>query len=187
MSKKSTSPKIIAHRYAYALYHLAAENKAVAAILKDLTNFAISLEKMPLALTVFGDHKTDLTQKQAAMDALIKKGKPHTLSANFFKVLINQHRFGLFFEIVEQFKIVHDDHQNIRHVTAVTATKLNKKQQDLLEDNLKAALGASAIDLEAEVNPDVLGGILIRFGSTLVDDTIKNKLNRIGQNMKGIA
>lgn len=187
MAKKTISPKIIAHRYATALYDLAKENKAITPVLSDLTQFRASLAQAPVALVVLGNPKIDLQEKQAAMEALIKKGKAHQLSALFFKVLIVQNRFGIFNEIVDQFQNIYDKDQGIHIVEAVTATKLNKAQQDILEENLKKALGASAIDLKTSIDPSILGGILIRFGSTLVDDTIKNKLNRIAKKMKGIA
>ena len=187
MGKKATSPKIIAYRYAFALYDLAKEKKAIKPVFSDLTEFAQSLSGVPMAVHVLSHQKTDLKDRQAAMEALINKAKPHALCANFLKLLIKQNRFALYPEIVQQFKNIHDEDHNIRHIHAVTATKLNKEQQKVLETSLKQALNAKDVDLETDIDPSILGGILIRFGSTLVDDTIKNKLNRISQKMKGLA
>ncbi len=187
MGKKNISPKIIAYRYAVALYSLAQEKKVLQPVLKDLTQFAASLATTPEALHVLSSQRVDSIKKMTVMEALIKKGKPHKLTANFLKLLIQQKRFVLYPHIVEQFQAVYDDNQNIRHVETLTATKLNKSQQNLLEGHLKKVLIADDIRLKTTVDPSVLGGMLIRFGSTLVDDTIKNKLTRLSQKMKGIA
>lgn len=187
MGKKTTSPKIIAHRYAQALYDLAVDKKALKPVFADLVKFGQSLEKIPSAVVILSDPKTPQDQRQAAIDALSKKGKAHALSKNFFKLLVKQNRFDVFDHIVTEFQEIYDAAHNIHHVEAVTAAKLNKEQQKALEENLKTAFNADEIALKTIIDPSVLGGIRLRFGSTLVDDTIKNKLNRIAQKMKGIA
>lgn len=187
MGRKATSPKIIANRYAQAIYALAQEKKAVDPVITDLTRFASVLLESPVAYKVFIHPRISSQEKEVAMSALIKKGKAHKITADFLKLLIVQKRFDLYPAIVEAVTKIRDEDIGIHHVEAVTATKLTKKQQDDLEENLKQALNASAIDLKTSIDPGILGGILIRFGSTLVDDTIKNKLNRISQKMKGTA
>jgi F-type H+-transporting ATPase subunit delta len=87
--------------------------------------------------------------------------------------------------IIDAFQIMVRRHQGIATAEVTVAQPLTEDQRDALATKLKARTGRQ-MDLAIRVDPAILGGIVVRIGSEQVDASVRTRLDRLGQQMKGL-
>ena len=171
-------------RYASALYELAAENKATSAVEGDL-------EKLGQAVAVSGDlaaliRNPRLTRDGAhsAMTALSKHLGLAPLTQQFLGVLADNRRLSRLPQIVSAFAGIAAASRDEIAATVTSAHPLDAKQIAAIAAKLKAREGKD-VKLTATVDPEILGGLIVRIGSTQIDSSIRTRLNTLANAMKG--
>ena len=171
-------------RYASALYELAADNKAVSAVEGDL-------EKLGQAIAASGDlaaliRNPRLTRDgaHAAMIALGKHLGIAPLTQQFLGVLADNRRLSKLPQIVSAFAGIAAASRGEMAATVTSAHPLDAKQIAAIAAKLKAREGKD-VKLTATVDPEILGGLIVRIGSTQIDSSIRTRLNTLAQAMKG--
>ena len=171
-------------RYASALYDLAAENKAVAAVEGDLANLRQAILVSPeLAALIRNPRVT----RQAAADAMAALGKAlslNTLTAKFLGVLAENRRLAKLPEIVGAFASIAAAARGEVTAEVTSAHPLSDSQLTALAARLKASEGKD-VKVSATVDPEVLGGLVVRIGSKQIDSSIRTRLNTLANAMKG--
>jgi F-type H+-transporting ATPase subunit delta len=106
------------------------------------------------------------------------------ITANFLGVLARNGRKNALRAVIRSFRRLAADHRGEITAEVVTARPLNDDQLGALKQQLCTRAGRD-VTIAAEVDPDILGGIVVKLGSQQIDASIRTKLNRLAQMMKG--
>jgi F-type H+-transporting ATPase subunit delta len=171
-------------RYASALFDLASENGKVTAVESDLAALGQAIaESAELAALI---RNPRLTREGAATAmanvAALLKLSPLTL--NFLGVLAQNRRLAKLPEIVRAFAVIAAAARGELAAEVTSAHPLSTAQLSALSEKLKAREGKD-VKLTATVDPEILGGLIVRIGSTQIDSSIRTRLNTLAHAMKG--
>ena len=176
MTKNSSSINESAKRYAKALV-LSAENKD--SLIKSFRN---DFSKLLSAFNEVENFKdfilSPLIKKQKKKEILIKilsKMNFSTEIISFFKIVANHGKLFLLEKIYKEFEKILDENDGITEVTVTTTEPLEKKFEDDIVKNIGEKL-KKKIRLNKLIDPDLIGGIIIKIDSVMIDNSIKTKL-----------
>lgn len=173
----------LAGRYASALFDLASENGKVTAVEKDLDTLSAALGESSELRAATTNPQLSRGAQGAAMAALAKHLKLNALTANFLGVLANNRRLAALPGIVAAFKAIAAAQRGEVSAKVTSAHPLSQEQLATLKDKLTARQGRTVM-LSAEVDPDLLGGLVVTIGSQRIDASIRTRLNSLAQAMK---
>jgi F-type H+-transporting ATPase subunit delta len=174
----------MAGRYARALFELALEDKAIDAVKQDLEGFdaliAGSADLRRLVRSpVFG-----ADEQLKALQAILDKAGIKGLTANFLRVITTNRRLFAVRDMIRGYRALVAKHKGEVVAQVTVAETLNDKNLDALKDALKSVTGGKDIDLEVKVEPAIIGGLIVKVGSRMVDSSLRTKLNAIKFAMK---
>jgi F-type H+-transporting ATPase subunit delta len=106
------------------------------------------------------------------------------ITANFLGVLADNGRLGELKAMIKAFRSLAAKHRGETTAEVTSARPLDDDQVVKLKANLKARLGRD-VAVEARVDPEILGGLIVRLGSQMIDSSIRTKLNTLANAMKG--
>ena len=174
----------MAGRYANALFELALDNKAVDAVKKDLDQFdalvagSVDLSRL-VRSPVFG-----VDEQLKALSAILDKAGIKGLAANFLRVITTNRRLFAVRDTIRAYRALVARHKGEVTAQVTVAEKLNDKNLDALKAALKSVTGGKDIDLDVKVEPAIIGGLIVKVGSRMVDSSLRTKLNSIKLAMK---
>ena len=174
----------LAGRYASALYDLASEQNAVPAVESDLEKLNSAIrESDDLAALV---NNPQITRQAAgkAMDGVAGLLGLSTLTKNFLGVLAGNRRLSALPGMVRAFAAIAAAHRGEVTAQVTSAHPLDDAQLAALAAKLKTREGRD-VKLKTAVDPDILGGLVVRIGSQMIDSSIRTRLNSLAQAMKG--
>jgi F-type H+-transporting ATPase subunit delta len=171
-------------RYATALFELAREKKSIESVGAGLKSLKKALaESADLrALTTNPMVTRDASAKGVA--ALAKAMKLDKITANFLGVLAQNRRLGELGNVIRAFENLSANHRGETTAEVTSAHKLDAAQVTALKKQLKAKVG-SDVAVVQKVDPAILGGLIIKIGSEMIDSSIKTRLNTLANAMKG--
>jgi F-type H+-transporting ATPase subunit delta len=174
----------MAGRYANALFELALENKAVDAVKSDLEQFdALITGNSDLARLVrspvFGAE-----EQLKALAAILDKAGIKGLAANFLRVIATNRRLFAVRDMIRGYRALVARHKGEVTAQVTVAEKLNDKNLDALKSAIKSITGGKDIDLDVKIEPAIIGGLIVKVGSRMVDSSLRTKLNAIRFAMK---
>ena len=173
----------MAGRYATALFELAREEKAVDAVKADLDAFdAMLTESVDLKRLVRSPVFSAEAQLKA-LSALLEKAGISGISANFLKVLIANRRLFAVADVIRAFRALVAKFKGEAAAEVTVAETLSDKNLDALKAALKSVTGKD-VALNVKVDPSIIGGLVVKLGSRMVDSSLRTKLNSIKNAMK---
>ncbi len=185
MSISATSS--VAGRYASALFELADSAKSLDQVAQDLDSFRRLLSdsadlRRLIASPVIG---RDLQGKAllAVLDAAGIKG----LTRSFIGTVAAKRRARELSAMITEYLAELARRRGETTATVTSAVPLTPEQLQQLADTLRRMLGDAKVSIDARVEPDILGGLLVKVGSRLFDSSIRSKLQRLQLAMKGVA
>jgi F-type H+-transporting ATPase subunit delta len=119
-----------------------------------------------------------------AFAALAPKLGLDPITTNFLGVLARNGRKGELRKVIRAFRRLASEHRGEATAEVVTARPLNDDQLAQLRQQLRTRAGRD-VNIDASVDPDILGGIVVKLGSQQIDASIRTKLNRLAAAMKG--
>ena len=128
-------------------------------------------------------HQPNVTtdrKKQVLTEVMKNDATPATLG--FVHLLTEKRRLNLLGDIATEMERLVRERDNIARATAVTATPLDPAQVSALKTSLERRTGKH-IELSTEVDPSLLGGVLVRIGDTVLDDSVRGKLDRLHEQL----
>ncbi|MGY6552177.1 MAG: F0F1 ATP synthase subunit delta [Erythrobacter sp.] len=173
----------LAGRYASALFDLASENGTVTAVEKDLETLSVALGESPELRSATTNPQLSRGEQASAMAALAKHLKLSELTANFLGVLAQNRRLSALGNVIAAFKAIAAAQRGEISAKVASAHPLSAEQLASLKDKLTARQGRTVM-LSAEVDPDLLGGLVVTIGSQRIDASIRTRLNSLAQAMK---
>ena len=174
----------LAGRYAIALFELANEQKQLDAVGRSLAALKQALADSDdfRALTTSPLIGRDQAVRAVAATAAAMSLDP--ITANFLGVLASNRRLGQLGNVIRAFNTLSARHRGEINAEVTSAHKLDEGQVDALRQNLRTRYGADiAVDLK--VDPAILGGLVVKIGSRMIDGSIRTKLNTLAQAMRG--
>ena len=184
MENSSGIQASLAGRYALALFALAREAKA-------LDSVGASLATLKAALTESADLRALTTSPligrdaaTKAVDAVAKLLKLDDLTARTLGVLAQNRRLGETRNVIRAYETLLSGHKGETRAEVTSAFPLTKTQVTALSKQLKARTGRdTALDLA--VDPAIMGGLIVKMGSQMIDGSLRTRLNTLAQAMKG--
>lgn len=174
----------LAGRYATALFALAQEKKAVAAV-------EISLSKVIVALGESDDLRaltiSPVLSREAAKSAIAavaKSMKLDTLTANTLGVLADNRRLAEIAAVARAFNTLAANDRGEISAEVTSAHVLTASQTKSIAAQLKKRMGTD-VAIQSKVDPSILGGLTVKIGSQMIDSSIKTHLNTLAAAMKG--
>jgi F-type H+-transporting ATPase subunit delta len=173
----------MAGRYATALFELALEANAVEAVKADLDRFdALVAESADLNRLVRSPVFSAEEQVQALSVVLDRVGISG-LAANFFKLVAANRRLFAVHDMIKAFRALIAQHKGEATAAVTVAEPLKDQHVDALRAALKSVTGKD-VDLDIKIDPAILGGLVVKLGSRMVDSSLRTKLNGIKHAMK---
>jgi F-type H+-transporting ATPase subunit delta len=174
----------LAGRYASALFDLAREERQIESV-------SASLDTVGAALAESRDLKalttSPLVKREDAAKAIAATSDSlglDPLTRRFLGVLAKNGRLSQLNAVIRTFARLAAQHRGETTAEVTSAFPLNDDQMAALKANLKAR-GGNDVTIDAKVDPAILGGIVVRLGSRMIDASIKTKLNNLAYAMKG--
>ncbi len=171
-------------RYASALYELASESKAVAAVESDLAGLGQALSESPDLAALIRNPQVGRDAAAQAMEGVAKLLKLSPLTKQFLGVLSANRRLAVLPQIVSAFATIASAARGEVKAEVTSAHPLSDAQLKALSAKLKAREGKD-VTLSATVDPAILGGLVVQIVSTQIDSSIRTRLNTLAQAMKG--
>jgi len=173
-----------AGRYANALFELARDAKQLDAVKADLARFEELRAGNPELDRLVRSPVFGADEKLKALSAILDKAGIGGLAANFLRVLTANRRLSAARDVIRAFRALLAQHRGEVTAQVTVAEKLNDKNLEALKDALKSKTGGKDIDLEIKIDPAIIGGLVVKVGSRMVDSSLRTKLNSIRIAMK---
>ncbi len=183
MAAEDPSVSGVSGRYATALFELARDEKAVDAVKADLGRFSAMLDGSPdlLRLVKSPVFSTDMQGK--ALAAVLDKAEISGIAANFLKVLTANRRLFAVTDVIRAYGALVAKFKGEATADVTVAEALSDKNLDALKSALKSVTGKD-VALNVKVDPSIIGGLVVKLGSRMVDSSLRTKLNSIKHAMK---
>jgi F-type H+-transporting ATPase subunit delta len=174
----------MAGRYASALFELALEEKALDSVKADLEKFDAMLAGSPELERLVRSPVFSADDKLKALSAILDKAGIKGLAANFLRVLTTNRRLFAVSDVVRGYRALVARHRGEVTAQVTVAEKLSDKNLAALKDALKSKTAGKDIDLDVKIDPSIIGGLIVKVGSQMVDSSLRTKLNSIKLAMK---
>ncbi len=174
----------MAGRYASALFELALEAKATDSVKADLEKFdglvagSADLNRL-VRSPVFG-----VDEQLKALGAILAKAGITGIAANFLRVITTNRRLFAVRSIINGYRQLVARHKGEVSAQVTVAEKLSDTHLDALKGALKSVTGGKDIDLDIKIDPAIIGGLVVKVGSRMIDSSLRTKLNAIKFAMK---
>jgi len=167
--------------YAEALFEAARERDELEGTLDDLREFVAALEESDELDLFFYGGQIPEREKRRAIDALTEG---MTLSArNFLKVLADNGREEILEEVLLRYEELVKEHLGRVEVEVTTAVELTEEERNRIKERLGRLLEGREVILDTNVDPDILGGAVFRFGGRMVDSSVRGQLLSLREEM----
>lgn len=167
----------IAGRYSQALFSLGKEKNKVVSLRQELIQIWDLIEENDeLKRILF--HQRILPKDKKKILSEVFKAQVSEQILNFLYLLIDKRREYFLESIVEAFDRLVDQEEDILKIEVVTAIELNEKLQNSLHEKLEQLLDNTLI-INNRIDPDIIGGMVIKIGDYIIDGSIKNKLSSL--------
>lgn len=170
-------------RYASALFELANEKGLVPSVESNLDTLSAALRESADLQALVANHQLGRDAAGRAMEAVAGLLGLDGLTRNFLGVLAANRRLSSLPDIIRAFGQIAAAHRGEVSAEVTSAHPLDEAQTAALTEKLKARTG-KAIKLKTNVDPDILGGLVVKIGSQMIDSSIRTRLNSLAQAMK---
>lgn len=176
----------VAGRYASALFELAKDERQLEAVEKDLVALAAMLKDSPELGRMVRSPVITADEQGRAISAIAGSAGFAGLTTNFLKLLAKSRRLFALSDMIKLFRQITARHRGEATAEVVSAHALNETQRAALEDALKGTAGGRKIRIETRVDPAILGGLVVKMGSRMIDSSLRTKLNSLKTRMKEV-
>jgi len=178
------SVQTVARRYAAALADVVLERGEAREVQEELAVWEQMIQSSGDLQEVFRNPTVALDQKRAVLNKLIERVKPRPTTVNFLKVLLQNQRLTQLGDINRKFTEILDERAGMVAAKVMTARSVPERSQKELHTKLTELTGKK-VRVDFGTDPDLIGGIVTRIGSTVYDGSVRNQLQQIKERMAG--
>ncbi len=184
MDQSSGIQASLAGRYALALFELAKEEKQLDAVGASLATLKQALVESHDLRALIGSPLVGREEQGRAAAAVAERLGLDGLTRNFIGVLAGNRRLSKLPDVIRAFNLLAARHRGELTAEITSARPLDAGQVEAIKQNLRTRMGRDiAVDLS--VDPAILGGLVVKIGSQMIDSSIRTKLNSLAHQMKG--
>jgi F-type H+-transporting ATPase subunit delta len=176
----------VAGRYATALFELAKEQKALEQVAVELNRFNEALDAFEDLTRLVKSPVFSAEEQGRALAAILEKLEIEGLTKNFLLLVAKNRRLFAAPDMMRAFHAMLARERGETSASVTAAAKLTEAQITALKQALKAALGKEVM-LEERVDPGLIGGLVVKVGSRMVDTSLRTKLNSLKIAMKEVG
>ena len=174
----------MAGRYATALFELAQQQNSLDSVASDIENFDALVASNPdltrlVRSPVFGSE-----EQAKAIAAVLARAGIGGLAANFIKLVATNRRLFAIRAMIRDFRVLLARQRGEVTASVTVAEPLAEQHLAALKDALKSVSGGKDVTLDVNVDPAIIGGLVVKLGSRMVDTSLRTKLNAIKFAMK---
>lgn len=184
MASSSGIQASLGGRYALALFELARERKVLDAVAQSLAALQQTLASVPDFKALTHSPAIDRQAVQKAVAAVAAALDLDSLTGSFLGVMAANRRLPELGSAIRAFETLHADHKGETRAEVTSAFALTKTQANALVKNLKARTGRH-VALALKVDPAIMGGLVVKLGSQMIDSSIRTRLHALAQTLKG--
>ncbi|WP_029074955.1 F0F1 ATP synthase subunit delta [Kaistia adipata] len=186
MAEDNTLVSGVAERYATALFDLALESGAIDAVDADLSRFLALLNDSDDLVRLVRSPVFAAEDQLRAVSAILAKAGIGGLVGNFIKVAANNRRLFAVPGMIAGFRQLLAKHRGEVTAEVTSAEALSDAQVAALKEALKAQIGKD-VTLSSNVDPALIGGLVVKVGSRMIDTSVRSKLNSLKIAMKEVG
>lgn len=183
MASKKISIDLLADRYASALYDLANEQNCVDKVIKDLENIKIYYNENKKFALMINTPLISPNEKLGIINKILTINKAEKLTINFFKVLSKNKRFFYLIKIINKLNKINLEKRGSITAEVTTSDSITALEKNLIQKTLKDSLG-NKLSIVYNIDKLIIGGLIVKIGSKLVDASLLNKIDRLKLIMK---
>ena len=183
----SSSAKGLAGRYAGALYALAEESGKIDAVVKDMNGVAELVSANQDMRMLVESPAITWAEQTKAVTAVLEKGGADVLTVKFVGTVASNGRLHALSRIISAFLAEHARRRGEVSAEVISAVEMDDARRARVEQAVSKLAGSEKLSLSMRVDPSLIGGLVVRIGSRMIDTSIRTKLNRLETAMKGMA
>jgi len=176
--------QLVAQTYAKALYEVALESDRLESFQEELSFIVETFKQYPDFYELCRTPQLSLEEKKQIVENVFS-GRLTAEIVNFLKVLLDKRRITSLEEIAREYRKLINEYNNVVEGVAVTAVALKEDQKAKLEEKLGKLTGKK-IRLRNEIDPSIIGGILVRVEDKVIDGTVQRRLNELKESFAQI-
>jgi F-type H+-transporting ATPase subunit delta len=177
----------VAGRYASALFELADNARSLDQVAEDLRAFRTMANESHELARVLVSPVIGRAAKSQALLAVLDAAGIKGLTRSFIGTVAANGRARELVAMATAFLTELASRRGETTVAVTSAVPLSPAQLQQLNDSLRSVLGSTKVSIDARVEPEILGGLVVKVGSRLFDSSIRSKLQRLQLAMKGVA
>ena len=172
----------VATRYAKALLDLGKTEQSIDVVYKDMQHVVEVIRTHPELRAVLDNPIIKLDKKERIVQAVFGKSIQEQV-LRFFNIMIRKGRSNLIYELGKEYINLYYIEKNIKRASVISATPLHTDHVKALTQLLEEETG-STIQLEQQVDPTLIGGLIVRVGDRQIDASVSGKLDRLEKHLK---
>lgn len=176
----------LAVRYASALYNLADDSGAIDNVASDLAALDVLVDESADFARFIKSPVLSREDQTKGVAAIAAKAGLSDIMAKFLGLVAGNRRLFALKSMIRAYQGILAARRGLVSAEVTSASALSDGQSQSLADALKAAVGKS-VAVTTKVDPSILGGLIVRVGSRMVDSSLKSKLQRLKLSMKGVG
>ena len=184
MASHYSSENLIAERYASALYDLSSEKKCIDEVLKNLIILEELISSNIDLKLLIKSPLINSNEKLKILERLIKENSANDLTLKFLRVLSLNKRFANLINIIARFKNINAVKRGEILADIVSADQLSNDQKSGIKEKLKSIMGEKLL-INYKVDKSIIGGLIVKVGSKMIDSSLASKINKLNIAMKG--
>jgi len=173
----------MAGRYATALFELARDGNAIDAVKADLDRFDTLIAESADLMRLVRSPVFSADEQSQALSAVLQRAGIGGLAANFLKLVTANRRLFAVRDMNKAYRELVAEHKGEATAEVTVAEPLKDEHAAALKSALHAVSGKD-VDLDVKVDPAIIGGLVVKLGSRMVDSSLRTKLNAIRHAMK---
>jgi ATP synthase F1 delta subunit len=166
----------IAQVWARALFEVAKEHDLLDQVREDLGAFVDALNENRDLMVFFFSPYFSTQEKKDGLERAVTGAEP--VFMNFLEALIERHRMPAIFRIQARYEVLWEDERDLLPVEVTSAVELDKAIVTSIGDRIGEQTRRT-VELSSKVDPDILGGIVLRVGNVVLDASIRNRLEQL--------
>ncbi len=187
MAQDGVSLSGVAGRYASALYELASEKSATDEVAAALAAFQRLLDESSDLKRLVRSPVFTAQEQIKALNAVLEKAGVSGIAANFIRLVAAKRRLFVLPDMIAAYQSLHDKAKGLVRANVTVATPLKPDHESALRQALGTVSGGKSVSLDVRIDPSIIGGLVVKLGSRMVDASVRTKLNSIRTRMKEVG
>jgi F-type H+-transporting ATPase subunit delta len=187
VAQEDTIVSGVAGRYASALFSLAKDERQAEPVADALTRFDALIAESPDLERLVRNPIFSAADQLKALDAILAQAGIGGIAANFIRLVTTKRRLFVIREMIADYRKLYEASRGVTRAEVTSASALTEANVASLKDSLRAASGGQEVALDMKVDPSIIGGLIVKLGSRMVDGSLKTKLNAIRLAMKEVG